>query len=176
MIKLWKCGSSLEMSPFSASSTAPREEGKMKLEGHSPSHFQIISEFLCAAGWNSMNRWAGLCYLLLDFGLGGWLLGHFSLCFVYRGSPVLLGFGSLVDHWGVGFGPWWTEKIGLYKTQIQFYVPRDSFGRVITITGPSLAPCHRCLMVALFEGREIGHRNLEGRERVGFPFPSVNLV
>jgi hypothetical protein len=29
-------------------------------------------------------------------------------------SLVLLGFGPLVDHWGVGFGPWWTEKIGLY--------------------------------------------------------------
>ena len=28
MIKFWKCGSSLETSPFSASSTAPREEGK----------------------------------------------------------------------------------------------------------------------------------------------------
>jgi hypothetical protein len=28
---------------------------------------------------------------------------------------VLLGFGPLVDHWGVGFGPWWTEKIGLYR-------------------------------------------------------------
>jgi hypothetical protein len=23
---------------------------------------------------------------------------------------VLLGFGPLVDHWGVGFGPWWTGK------------------------------------------------------------------
>jgi hypothetical protein len=124
MIKLWKCDSSLEMSPFSASSTAPREEGKMMLEGHSPSHFQIISEFLCAADWNLMTRWAGLSFPLLDFGLGGWLLGHFPLCFclpwiagvvglwvpggwllgyfsscaVYRGSLVLLGFGPLVDH------------------------------------------------------------------------------
>uniref|UniRef100_A0A2N9GWN9 Uncharacterized protein n=1 Tax=Fagus sylvatica TaxID=28930 RepID=A0A2N9GWN9_FAGSY len=39
----------------------------------------------------------------LDFGLGGWLLGHFSSCPVYRGSLMLLGFGPLVDHWGVGF-------------------------------------------------------------------------
>ena len=53
----------------------------MMLEGHSPSHFQIISEFLCAAYWNLMNRWAGLSSLLLDFGLGGWLLGHFFLMF-----------------------------------------------------------------------------------------------
>ena len=70
----------------------------MMLEGHSPSHFQIISEFLCAADWNLMTKWAGLSSPLLDFGLGGWLLGHFSSCFVYRGSPVLLGFGPLVDH------------------------------------------------------------------------------
>ena len=118
MIKLWKCDSSLEMSPFNASSTVPREEGKMMLEGHSPSHFQIISEFLCAADWNLVARWAGLSSPLLDFGLGGWLLGHFSLCFVYRGSSVLLGFRPLVDHGGVGFGPWWTEKIGLYTNQL----------------------------------------------------------
>jgi hypothetical protein len=70
----------------------------MMLEGHSPSHFQIISEFLCAADWNLMTRWAGFSSPLLDFGLGGWLLGHFSSCFVYRGSLVLLGFGPLVDH------------------------------------------------------------------------------
>ena len=109
MIKLWKCSSSLEMSPFSASSTAPREERKMVLEGHSPSHFQIISEFLCAADWNLMNRWAGLSSLLLDFGLGGWLLGHFSSCFVYRGSPVLL-----------GFGPWWiTEVLDLVHRRLK---------------------------------------------------------
>jgi hypothetical protein len=37
-------------------------------------------------------------------------------CLVYRGPPVLLGFGPLVDHWGVEFGPWWTEKIGLYTS------------------------------------------------------------
>uniref|UniRef100_A0A2N9GIT2 Retrovirus-related Pol polyprotein from transposon TNT 1-94-like beta-barrel domain-containing protein n=1 Tax=Fagus sylvatica TaxID=28930 RepID=A0A2N9GIT2_FAGSY len=41
----------------------------------------------------------------LDFGLGGWLLGHFSSCLVCRGSLMLLGFGPLVDHWGAGFGP-----------------------------------------------------------------------
>ena len=45
---------------------------------------------------------------------------------------------------------------------------RGCFGRVITITGPSPAPCHRRLMVALLEGREIGHGNWEGRERVSF--------
>ena len=70
----------------------------MMLEGHSPSHFQIISEFLYAADWNLINRWVGLSSLLLDFGLGGWLLGHFSSCFVYRRSLMLLGFGPLVDH------------------------------------------------------------------------------
>ena len=117
MIKLRKCDSSLEMSPFSASSIAPREEGKMMLEGHSPSHFQIISGFLCAADWNLMTRRAGLWSPLLDFRLGGWLLGHFSSCFVYRGSLVSLGFGPLVNHWGVGFGPWWTEKISLYRCE-----------------------------------------------------------
>ena len=55
------------------------------------------------------------------------------------------------------------------ETQILF-LPKDChqrgcFGRVITITGPSLAPCHHRLMVALLEGREIGHGNWEGRER-----------
>ena len=114
MIKLWECDSSLEMSPFSASSTAPREEGKMMLEGHSPSHFQIISGFFYAADWNLMNRWAGLSSPLLDFGLDGWLLDYFSSCLVYRGSLMLLGFGPLVDHRGVGSGPRWTEKMGLY--------------------------------------------------------------
>ena len=70
----------------------------MMLEGHSPSHFQITSGFLCAADWNLMNRWTGLYSPLLDFGLDGRLLGHFSSCFIYRGSPMLLGFGPLVDH------------------------------------------------------------------------------
>ena len=98
MIKLWECDPSLEMFPFSASSTAPREEGKMMLKGHSPSHFQIVSEFLCVANWNLVAKWAGLSSPLLDFRLGGWLLSHFSSCFVYRGSPVLLGFEPLVDH------------------------------------------------------------------------------
>ena len=73
--------------------------GKNGIEGHSPSHFQIISESPCAVDWNLVNRWAGLCSPLLDFGLGGWLLGHFFSCLVHRGSPVLLGFGPLVDHW-----------------------------------------------------------------------------
>ena len=63
------------------------------------------------------------------------------------------------------------------ETQILF-LPKDChqrgcFGRVITITGPSLAPCHHRLMVALLEGREIGHGNWEGIES---QFPSVNLV
>ena len=35
---------------------------------------------------------------------------------------MLLGFGPLVDHWGVGSGPWWTEKIGLY-TPIPSFLP-----------------------------------------------------
>jgi hypothetical protein len=71
----------------------------MMLEGHSPSHFQIISEFPCAADWNLMTRWAGLSSPLLDFlGSVDGFLGHFSSCFVYRGSLVLLGFGPLVDH------------------------------------------------------------------------------
>ena len=50
--------------------------------------------------------------LLSSFGLWArWMtFGPFFSCLVYRGSPVLLGFGPLVDHWGVGFGPWWTEK------------------------------------------------------------------
>jgi ABC-type glycerol-3-phosphate transport system permease component len=70
----------------------------MMLESHFPSLFQIISGFFCAADLNLMTRWAGLPLPLLGFGLGGWLLGHFYSCFVYRGSLVLLGFGPLVDH------------------------------------------------------------------------------
>jgi hypothetical protein len=47
-----------------------------------------------------MNRWAGPCSLLLDFGLGGWLLGHFSHVW------------STVDHqccWALGL--WWTTRV-----------------------------------------------------------------
>jgi hypothetical protein len=47
-----------------------------------------------------MTRWAGPCSLLLGFGLGGWLLGHFS--------PVW----STVDHqccWALGL--WWTTRV-----------------------------------------------------------------
>ena len=61
-----------------------------------------------------ITRWAGPCSLLLDFWARWMAFGSFFPCLVYRRSPVLLGFGPLVDHWGVGFGPWWTEKIGLY--------------------------------------------------------------
>jgi hypothetical protein len=78
MINSWRYGFFLGMSPLSASSTAPRGGGKNGIEGHSPSHFQIISELPCVVDWNLVNRWAGPCSLLLDFGLGGWLLGHFS--------------------------------------------------------------------------------------------------
>ena len=60
------------------------------------------------------SEWARLLLIDLVFGPGGWLLVHFSSCFVYRGSQGLLGFGPLVDHWDVGPGPPWTEKMGLY--------------------------------------------------------------
>jgi hypothetical protein len=78
MINSWRYGFFLGMSPLSTSSTAPRGGGKNGIEGHSPSHFQIISELPCVVDWNLVNRWVGPCSLLLDFGLGGWLLGHFS--------------------------------------------------------------------------------------------------
>ncbi len=65
------------------------------------------------------------------------------------------------------------------ETRILF-LPKDChqrgcFGRVITITGPSPAPCHHRLMVALLEGREIGHGNWEGRERERVGFHSLIL-
>jgi hypothetical protein len=61
-----------------------------------------------------MTRWAGPCSLLLGFGLGGWFLGHSSHVWSAMDHQYCWAFGPLVDHWGVGFGPWWTEKIGLY--------------------------------------------------------------
>jgi hypothetical protein len=70
----------------------------MVLESHFPSPFQIISGFFGAADLNLMTRWAGLPSPLLGFGLCGWLLGHFSSFFVYRGSLVSLGLRPLVDH------------------------------------------------------------------------------
>jgi hypothetical protein len=50
--------------------------------------------------------------LFSSFGLLGSVDGFWAIfpCLVYHGSPVLLGFGPLVDHCGVGFGPWWTGK------------------------------------------------------------------
>jgi hypothetical protein len=50
------------------------------------------------ADLNLESKWAGLLLISLVVGPGGWLLGHFSSCFVYRGSLVLLGFRPLVDH------------------------------------------------------------------------------
>jgi hypothetical protein len=52
----------------------------------------------CAADLSLGSKWAGLLLISLVLGPGGWLLGHFSSCFVYRGSLGLLGFGPLVDH------------------------------------------------------------------------------
>ena len=77
----------------------------MVLEGHSPSHFSNYFRIPLCGRLKFANQvgWAFLSSL--DFGLGGWLLGHFSSCPVYRGSLMLLGFRPLVDHWGVGFGP-----------------------------------------------------------------------
>ena len=46
-----------------------------------------------AADLNLGSKRAGLLSTSLVFGPGGWLLGHFSSCFVYRGSLGLLGFG-----------------------------------------------------------------------------------
>jgi hypothetical protein len=87
------------MSPFSASSTAPREEGKdVFMKAIFPLFFQIISDSSCAVDLSLENKWAGLLLSFLVLGPGGLLLGHFSLCFVYRGSLGLLSFGFLVDH------------------------------------------------------------------------------
>jgi hypothetical protein len=87
----------------------------MMLESHFPSLFQIIPGFFCATDLNLESKWAGLLLIDLLLGLGGWLLSHFPPCVVYRGSLGLLGFGPLVDHRDIGFGPPWTEKMGLYN-------------------------------------------------------------
>ena len=84
---------------FSASSTAPREKGKdVFMKAIFPLSFQIISDSSCAADLSLGNKWAGLLLSSLVLRPGGLLLGHFSSCFVYRGSLGLLSFGSLVDH------------------------------------------------------------------------------
>ena len=77
----------------------------MMLKAILPFIFKLFQDPPYTVDWNLVHRWAGPCSFLLDFGLSGWLLGHFFSRLVYRGSPVLLGFGPLVDYWGVGFGP-----------------------------------------------------------------------
>ncbi len=52
----------------------------------------------CVADSNLGSKWAGLLSTSLVLGPGGWLLCHFSSCFISRGSLGLLGFGPLVDH------------------------------------------------------------------------------
>ena len=89
---------------------------KNGIKGHSASHFQIISESPCAMDWNLVNRWAGLCSPLLDFGLGGWLLGHFFSCVGPPWITSVVGLWASGGSLGVGSGPWWTEKIGLYSS------------------------------------------------------------
>ena len=57
----------------------------------------LFQTSLCVADLSLKSEWAGLLLIDLVFGSGGWLLVHFSSCFVYRGSLGLLGSGPLVD-------------------------------------------------------------------------------
>ena len=63
-----------------------------------PLFFESFQDSSCAADLNLGSKWAGLLSTSWVLGPGGWLLGYFSSCFVYRGSLGLFGFGSLVDH------------------------------------------------------------------------------
>uniref|UniRef100_A0A2N9IY84 Uncharacterized protein n=1 Tax=Fagus sylvatica TaxID=28930 RepID=A0A2N9IY84_FAGSY len=63
----------------------------------------LWTEVCGVMGWTCVykSKWAGPLSVDLIFGSGGWpFLGHFSSCAVYRGSLVLLGFGS-----------WWTTEV-----------------------------------------------------------------
>ena len=112
------------MSPFSASSTAPREEGKKWcLRAILPLFFKLFQDSFVRQTWTWWSGGLGFPFPLLGFGLGEWLLGHFYSHFVYRGSLVLLGFGPLVDHWDVRFDPPWTEKNGpLHRVRLPHMV------------------------------------------------------
>ena len=121
MIQPWKSDGTLEMSPLQRLEHRAKKGGKNGVlrDSHFPSPFWIIlSSFGAAvADLNLGIKWAGLLLISLVLRLGGWLLGHFSSCLGYRGPLGLLGFGPLTDHWGVGLGLSWTEKMGLYKKE-----------------------------------------------------------
>jgi hypothetical protein len=114
--------------------------GKNDVECHFPSRFSNYFRIPLCGGlkFGEQVGWA----LFSSFGLWArWMaFGPFFSCLVYRGSPVLLGFGPLVDHWGVGFGPWWTEKIGLYKTSRTRY---NAF------------PLRECVKARIFQRRKL---------------------
>jgi hypothetical protein len=100
MIKLWKCDPSLGRSPFSASSTVPRGEGKNDVECHFPSRFSNYFRIPLCGGlkFGEQVGWA----LFSSFGLWArWMaFGPFS--------PVW----STVDHqccWALGL--WWTTGV-----------------------------------------------------------------
>jgi hypothetical protein len=67
-------------------------------QSFSLSFSNLFQDPSCAADLNLGSKWAGLLLISLVLGPGGRLLGHFSSCFVCRGSLGLLGFGPLVDH------------------------------------------------------------------------------
>ena len=131
------------MPPFSALSTAPREEGKMAFP-RQPFSLFFLNPFeffgVVLADLGLRIKWAGLPFFLLGLGLGWWLKAISSCIFgppwttglvrlwTLGGSPrcwaldpwwitEVLGFGPLVDHWGVGLGLPWTEKMGLYTVK-----------------------------------------------------------
>ncbi len=101
---LWKCFL------FSALSTVPSGRENDAWKPLFPLLFKCSRMLLCAADWglwgNGLDlclksKWAGPLSVDLIFGSGGWpFFGHFSSWAVYRGSLVLLGFGS-----------WWTPEV-----------------------------------------------------------------
>ena len=118
IIKLWKSGGVLEMPPFSALSTAPREEGKMAFP-RQPFSLFFLNHFepsgVVLTDLSLVNKWAGLPFFfwVLDLVDG---FRPFPFTFWLPWTTGLDGFwtsGRLLGCW-----TWSTvgqKKTGLYK-------------------------------------------------------------
>ena len=107
MIQPWKADGALEISPFSASSTVPREEGKMAFPRQPFSLFFFLISFnssgVVLADLSLVIKWAGLPFLFWVLDLAD---GFLAISF-----HVL----STVDYWACwALDPWWiTEMLDL---------------------------------------------------------------
>ena len=117
------------MSPFSASSSASREEGKMRLHLGAlfPSLFELFWTFWCHLGRHEFVNWMGWA----SFWVWAWLMAesHFFSYSCYRRPLGLTSFGPLANFLAFGFGLLWTEKMAsTISKYILWFLQRDRIG------------------------------------------------